>query len=409
MATLRLRQATGSGATILSQREAGLLEPKQFYRDMERLLSGAPTTRSRRRFCEWLAPRLFETFGSTLGLRGVHLYAASGNSFAHVRSDGEAGADLGADLTRHSHAHSETAEAWPWAGDTADGPSGVMSSPCGGFVFALTFPPGAAATGPDGMLPVVSLFQYTIAQHERQRELENLMEQARAIQTSLLPAAPPAFGTYDIAAASIPAETVGGDFFDLHLLEPETLAIVVSDASGHGLPAALQARDVATGLRMGLERDLRLTRTIEKLNRVIHRSGLVTRFVSLVLGELELNGNLTYVNAGHPPPLLLDDAGVHELGVGGTLLGPYADSTYKLGFAHVDRGAALVLYSDGVVEAGTRRGEAFGAERLAEWLRAWREGPADEAVGDLLERLRGFGGGTAFEDDLTVVFVRRPR
>jgi serine phosphatase RsbU (regulator of sigma subunit) len=115
-----------------------------------------------------------------------------------------------------------------------------------------------------------------------------------------------------------------------------------------------------TGLRMGVERDFKINRIVEKLNRVIHRSGLSARFISVVTGELEKNGNFAYVNAGHPAPLLLDDAGFHELSVGGTVVGPLPDSTYKMGFAHLDR-------------------------------------------------LRRYGGKRAFEDDVSIVFIRRPR
>lgn len=211
-----------------------------------------------------------------------------------------------------------------------------------------------------------------MSQQLRRRELEDLFEQSRAIQLSLLPSRPPPFGDFDIAAVSLPARRVGGDFYDFLPVDAETIALTVADASGHGLPAALQARDIATGLRMGVERDLKITRLVEKVNRVIHRSGLVSRFVSMIFAELELNGNLAYVNAGRPPGLLIDDRGVHELSVGEMLLGPHPEATYKLGFAHVDRGASLVLYTDGVTECGVDGGPAFGTERLAAWLTEWR-------------------------------------
>jgi sigma-B regulation protein RsbU (phosphoserine phosphatase) len=259
------------------------------------------------------------------------------------------------------------------------------------------------------MLAVVSPLHYAVAQHLSERELNDLLEQARAIQTSLLPPGEPGFAGFDIAAASLPACVVGGDLYDFLPLDEDTLAITIADASGHGLPAALQARDVVTGLRMGVERDLKIPRTVEKLNRVIHRSGLVSRFVSLVFGELESNGNFSYINAGHPPPLLLDDRGVHELSVGGMILGPDPMAAYKLGFTHVDRGAALVLFTDGVIEHGTAEGEAFGAERVTRWLTDWREGPAVKAVADLTARLKVFGDGAPLEDDITIVYVRRPR
>jgi sigma-B regulation protein RsbU (phosphoserine phosphatase) len=85
----------------------------------------------------------------------------------------------------------------------------------------------------------------------------------------------------------VPAEGVGGDLFDFIPMSDRILGIAVADASGHGLPAALQARDVITGLRMGIEENLKIVSTVEKLNKVINRSTLATRFVSLFYGELE--------------------------------------------------------------------------------------------------------------------------
>jgi serine phosphatase RsbU (regulator of sigma subunit) len=107
--------------------------------------------------------------------------------------------------------------------------------------------------------------------------------------------------------------------------------------------------------------------------------------------------------------LLLTDEGLQELSIGGGLLGPQPDALFKRGFAHVDRGAALLLYTDGAVEHGTTAGDPFGMERLGAWLAEWRDGPAQPALDDLVKRLQHHGGDTPFEDDITLVFVRRPR
>jgi len=146
---------------------------------------------------------------------------------------------------------------------------------------------------------------------------------------------------------------------------------------------------------------------IERLNRVIHQSGLTSRFISLFFGELERNGNLSYINAGHPPPLLLDSRGIRELSVGGMLLGPDPGAAYKLGFVHVDRGASLVAYSDGVIEREDAKGRMYGLERLGQWLRGVADAPSEDAVAGLMTELRDFGGGTPFEDDVTILMVRR--
>jgi len=390
-----------------------MIEAKAFYRKVELLLEGMSGEPSPRRFAEALLPRLMERLGEGLKLRGVQLYQRDhGGRFRLIRSEGTGAPDLSDELTRRaSREGGADIGELPWSGRTAAGATGLMALPdLGELVVALLF------DGPDGgselitqIQSVIAALQYAVEQHLRRRELEDLFEQARAIQLSLLPSSAPRFGEFDIAAVSIPARRVGGDFYDFLPVDEDTLALAVADASGHGLPAALQARDVATGLRMGVERDLKITRTVEKLSRVIHRSGLASRYISMFFGELELNGNLSYINAGHPPGLLLDDRGVHELTVGGMLLGPQGDATYKLGFTHVDRGAALALYTDGVTERGTGESEPFGPQRLAEWLRDWREGPSQAGVDDLISRLRMHGPTRTFEDDVTVIFVRRPR
>ena len=146
---------------------------------------------------------------------------------------------------------------------------------------------------------------------------------------------------------------------------------------------------------------------VERLNRVIHQSGLSSRFISLFFGELERNGNLSYINAGHPPPLLLDTRGVRELNMGGMLLGPDPLAAYKMGFVHVDRGASLVAYTDGVIERENDEGELFGLEGLRAWLSETAQTPAEDAVAELLHRLSEFGQSRPFEDDVTILLVRR--
>ena len=391
-----------------------MLEAKHFYRRMESLLERVGSDASSVRFGERLLEALVADHLMALELAGADLYRRRRGRLELDARFGSAGPDLSHELESRLGADGAAGiPELPWAGPTAAGATGLLGLPDEpGTVAALRFAPasgGRAEARNAEILSMVSPLHFALPQVARRRALEDLLEQARTIQVSLLPAEIPAFGGYDIAAASPPANKVGGDFFDLLPLDPDTLMLAVADASGHGLPAALQARDVATGLRMGIERDLKITRTIEKLNHVIYRSRLASHFVSLVFGELEINGSFAYINAGHPPPLLLDGRGDHELSVGGMILGPNPEARYKLGFAHLDRGAALVLYSDGVIERGAETAAPFDAASLAAWLRDWHEGPAQAAVDDLIARLRAAGEGGPFEDDVTVLLVRRPR
>ncbi len=100
-----------------------------------------------------------------------------------------------------------------------------------------------------------------------------------------------------------------------------------------------------------------------KLNRVIHRSNLSSRFVSVFYGELERNGTLIYVNAGHQPPLLFDAEGVQELSTGGTVIGPLPEADFRRGFVRLHPGAVLVMCTDGILER--RKRWARSSERTA--------------------------------------------
>ena len=389
-----------------------MIQTKSFYRSLEKVFASAGRVKLRERFAQRVAPALLDALRGPLGITAVHLYERRKDGFAPARSWGAKRTDLGADLARRfASSGDDRIDELPWVGDVSGERVGLVAvGRVDGPLIALFGPArGALEQGPSRseFAAALNSLLYAMRQHLEKSELHDLIEQARAIQLSLLPNPKCEFEGYDIQAASYPASTVGGDLYDFLPVAPGTMGLAVADASGHGLPAALQARDVAVGLRMGVERDLKLVAAIEKLNRVIHRSGLTSRFISLVFGELENNGNFSYVNAGHPPALLLDERGVRELSVGGMVLGPDPDARYKLGYAHVDRGATLVLYSDGVFERGTTWGEPFGLPRVKKWLKETRKLPAAEAVDDLMERLDQHAPGKPFEDDVTIMVVRR--
>ncbi len=240
----------------------------------------------------------------------------------------------------------------------------------------------------------------------RQMELEDRVAQAREIQLSLLPKAAPRFWDFDLWGASVPAEEVGGDLYDFIGVSERCLGIAVADSSGHGLPAALQARDVIVGLRMGVEERFRITSTIEKLNRVISRSALASKFISLFYGEIEPNGNLVYCNAGHPPPLLWMNGARQELRHGGLVLGPDPDALYERGYVHLSPGAVFLAYTDGITEAENPAGEAFGVDRLIEILRRGLP-TARTLVEAVFQSVRTFSGIEAPRDDQTVLAVIR--
>lgn len=237
--------------------------------------------------------------------------------------------------------------------------------------------------------------------------MTNDMNRAAMIQQSLLPSDPPFIAGYETAGRSQPAEVVGGDFFDFSIFDEDVFSVAVGDASGHGLPAALLVRDVVTGLRMGVEKEMKMAEAMQKLNRVIHRSTLSTQFVSLFYGEIESTGNIFYVNAGHPPPLLVQGTHVKKLPATGTILGALPEISLRRASMSFAPGAVLLIYSDGLLERRNQDEEEFGTSRLEQALIAHEHLGARKILDAIYQAAFAFGNQTNWQDDVTVVVVKK--
>ncbi|MEM7584803.1 MAG: PP2C family protein-serine/threonine phosphatase [Acidobacteriota bacterium] len=256
--------------------------------------------------------------------------------------------------------------------------------------------------------------RHSINQRIHHEHVDEMFRQARQIQLSILPREPPRLENFDIAGRSDSLESVGGDLYDYIPISDKILGLAIADASGHGLPAALQVRDIYVGLRMGLSRDYKIVRTLQRLNSIIHGSTLTSRFVSMFYGELERNGVLIYINAGHPPPFHLSaDGKVSYLTEGGAVLGPLPDTTYDRGYVQLRPGDVLVSYTDGITEtpeagASYLDQSEFGIERLLNVVREHQGQPAKEIVEAIFARVDEWSGGATPQDDRTVIVVAYP-
>jgi Stage II sporulation protein E (SpoIIE) len=272
------------------------------------------------------------------------------------------------------------------------------------FILSFSVDPGA---NDEDLLISLGILRHAVDQKIRQERFATLLQEARQIQTSILPKRLPRFGNFEIAAKSCPSEVVGGDFYDIIPVSDQIIGVAIADASGHGLPAALQVRDVYTGLRMGVSRDFKIVKTVERLNRIIHESRLTSKFVSLFYGELEVSGNFIYVNAGHNPPILAKAGETTLLRQTGMVLGPSRDATYSRGFVTVDPGDVLLLYTDGIVEARDGKDVEFGLDRLRQVVAQVHEKSAEEILSTILAEVRAFTHGRVAEDDQTILVLRR--
>jgi sigma-B regulation protein RsbU (phosphoserine phosphatase) len=277
------------------------------------------------------------------------------------------------------------------------------------FILSFDVAPGVHR---DEVLFSLGVLRHGINQKLRQERMQEVFDQARKIQASILPRRVPVYGSFELYGRIQPMESVGGDFYDYIPITDKILGLAIADVSGHGLPAALQVRDIYMGLRMGMARDFKIVRTVERLNQIIHKSTLTSRFVSMFYGELEPNGVFIYVNAGHPPPFHLSAAGeVRYLDEGGAVLGPLADATYERGFVRLAPGDMVVLYTDGMIEATPSEGssEEFGIERLVEIARK-SAGKSSKEIGEaMMKAVETYRGEAEPQDDRTVVVVTYPQ
>lgn len=273
-------------------------------------------------------------------------------------------------------------------------------------IMAFTLRP---RSGREHVIYTLNTIRHVVNSKFRQEQLNDRVAEMRAIQMSLLPRSAPAFGGFEVWGATRPAEEVGGDLYDFIAVSPRVLGIAIADSAGHGLPAALQARDAIIGLRMGVEERLRITATVEKLNKVVSHSALASKFISLFYGEVEKNGNMVYVNAGHAPPLLRSASGLSELTRGGLVLGPSPDALYERGYVTLEPGDVLLGYTDGISEAENPAGEAYGVDRLRDLLLRQSWTSARDLVEAVLSDVDAYVGSDLRVDDQTLVAVVRRR
>jgi sigma-B regulation protein RsbU (phosphoserine phosphatase) len=233
------------------------------------------------------------------------------------------------------------------------------------------------------------------------------LEQAALIQKSLLPSEAPDIPGYEIACRSEATEIVGGDFFDYFIHDENIFGVAVGDASGHGVPAALLVRDVVIGLRMGLEKNMKMLHTFQKLNKVIYRSTFSSRFVSLFYGEFETDGHLIYVNAGHPMPFLVKGDRVDHLSATGLIIGALPEINLFRSFARMQQDSVLVLYSDGMFERENLKEEQFGIDRLKRLTIQYQHKSAQEIVDLIYEAVHEYGNRHKWDDDVTLMVIKR--
>jgi sigma-B regulation protein RsbU (phosphoserine phosphatase) len=243
-------------------------------------------------------------------------------------------------------------------------------------------------------------------------EMERIEEElniARDIQQRLLPGSFPILENMEVLGINIPSRQVGGDFFDCIRLDEDRIALTIADVSGKGVPAALLMSNLQAGLHSLIDTDADIATIIAKLNNLIHAHTNYDKFITLFHTEVDLkNRKLTYVNAGHNPPLLYKSDGSHRaLTTGGLLLGMMPNVVYQTETIDLENGDVLLAYTDGVSEAKNDDDEEFEEWRVKKVVENNLRSDARTIIDNLIEEIKVFTNDNLQKsDDVTLLVLR---
>jgi len=245
-------------------------------------------------------------------------------------------------------------------------------------------------------------------ENEKLSVLHKELEIARRIQRSILPEHAPQMPELDIQVRYLPMESVGGDFYDFHVIDRERFGVIIADVSGHGVPAALIAAMLKVAFSMQRDTADDPAALLTSLNATL--AGKFSRqFITANYSYLDLSRNvLASSSAGHFPVLVIRrrDGHVHTFEPRGRMMGFVPEINAGTAEIAVGPGDRIMLYTDGVIELRNRAGELFGSERLVALTRELSSADAAgfaDAVIDRLTRWRPAGG--SFEDDITLIVI----
>jgi sigma-B regulation protein RsbU (phosphoserine phosphatase) len=246
-----------------------------------------------------------------------------------------------------------------------------------------------------------------LVERERQRQrLEQELSIARDIQQALLPRGFRDFPHLAVSGTNLPCLSVGGDYFDVFPMSDDRTAFLIADVSGKGLGAALlttMLQGALSGMTMGADP----ARVFDHINNFLCEHSEVGRYATMFFGVLSCNGDIEYINAGHPSPLLLRRGELAEPFTEGSYpVGLVPGAGYKAACVKLEAGDTLVLFSDGVTEAADPDEQLFGVPRLREALAGRHDAPLDHLQKAVFDSVENFTRGASQADDITLLLVR---
>ncbi len=256
------------------------------------------------------------------------------------------------------------------------------------------------------------MFEEMITRLEEQHRLKQDLDLAHRVQEYLLPDAPPQIPGIQIAARSIPARGVCGDFYDFISLSPYEVGLSLADIAGKGMAAAMIATMLQSATRMCVGSYYPIPAILSILNRFMFRHTETIRYATMFYGQVNARESiLTYSNAGHPPAILCRNDEIQLLEAGGSFVGIFEECTYDQETIELQPQDALVIYSDGVTDAGTTPEsvgpeDEFGRERLEATVLAHAALPAGDMLDAISEEVIRHASGSKQFDDITLIVMK---
>lgn len=262
-----------------------------------------------------------------------------------------------------------------------------------------------------GNTSIAALENHRLFKEEiEKKRLESELSLAHDIQKNLLPGSIPDIAGLDIAGLSIPSRHVGGDYYDFFKLSETRTLIAIADVSGKGMPASLIMANLQAALHAMAPLGLNLDELTTRLNSIIHRNTSADKFITFFIGILdETDYSLTYVNAGHNPPIYITSTGEKlELTEGGLILGVLNDpGEYETGSIFLKENELILLYTDGVNEALNQKEEEYGVERIYSIIEKEKQKPSDSIIKNIVEDIRNFTVDAPQFDDITLICLKK--
>jgi sigma-B regulation protein RsbU (phosphoserine phosphatase) len=246
-----------------------------------------------------------------------------------------------------------------------------------------------------------------IRQMLEKEKMEKELQIARDIQQSFLLQQPLNFPGLDIAFLNIPSSKVGGDYYEIIALNDREIIFSINDVSGHGVPASLLMAIFRSNFVFQIRQGGDISATISHLNRLIAETTEPNLFVTSFTAKLDCEaGILSYINAGHPPLLVVRGTELLPLAAGGMVVGMFADVEYPVSRFAMQPGDVLIFYTDGVIEAENEKEEEYSLQRLGTAVVSRRDLSAAAMQTALIEDLKNFCRRRDFSDDVTLMVVK---